>query len=125
MYWILGRIWVDTVTRISVLMLLASVSVIIILSIVSVLILLTGICFGALTLICTILMVELISKVPVKMGSILEWYRSMSRYIFSMVSKITYIEGLNMRELVVMWLTFKAYKCYLKGSHLALEMFQF
>ena len=52
-------------TRISMLMLLVVVSMMILLYSGTVLVLLNGIFVGVLTLICSILMVECISKVPV------------------------------------------------------------
>ena len=61
-------LWKDLVTRISVLVLLASVSVMIILSIVAVLVKLTGIFVVMFTLIWYILIVECISKVPMDNG---------------------------------------------------------
>ena len=58
------------------------------------------------------------------MGSIVEWDGFISILDVSRVSRISFIEGVeDDGELVTLWLTLKASKVELKGSHIAFEMF--
>ena len=68
LFLVFGRIWVDILIRISMLIVLASVYMLILLSSGDVLLFLSDIYVVGLMLVCFILMVEFISKVPVENG---------------------------------------------------------
>ena len=90
-----------------------------------VMILLAGIFVVVLTLIWYIMMVECIYKVTVDNGvnHWMVWIHVNFNCIDSFKDKFHW-RGEHYGELVDMWLTFKYYKFYLKGIHVALEMFQ-